>query len=183
MNLGGWLRWISLMEHLDHVGCIRHMFWWFPTRCSWGVVKSFPFDKVESPDPLQQQSTLLSRIQCTSHLSESSNSIGGGGSMALLGIPLELVGCSSDTWNMGWMQDRARDRPRRNTCDDTFSTIGKGPRKRWSSFLEGRVVQMFRESSQTVSPTLNEGIRRHRDTAWASYSLRVQVIWSRRYRC
>jgi len=36
-----------------------------------------------------------------SHLLESSNMIGGGGSMALLGISLELVGCSSDTWNTG----------------------------------------------------------------------------------
>jgi len=28
------------------------------------------------------------------------------------------------------------------------STIGKGPRKRWSSFLEGQVVRMFRASAR-----------------------------------
>src|SRR5882724_2954445 len=102
--------------------------------------------------------------------------------MALLGISLELVGCSSDTWKTGWMRNRARDRPSWNTCNDTFSMIGKGPRKRWSSFFEGRVVWMFRESSQMVSPTLNGGIGRHRDAEWATYCLRAQDIWSRRYR-
>jgi len=48
-------------------------------------------------------------------LVESSNSKGGGGSTALLGISLELVGWSSDMWNTGWMRDRARDKPSRNT--------------------------------------------------------------------
>src|SRR5882724_10502963 len=57
------------------------------------------------------------------------------------------------------MRDNARDRPSRNACDDTFSTIGKGPRKRWMSFFEGRVVWIFRESSQTVSPNLEWGDR------------------------
>src|SRR5882724_9385386 len=97
--------------------------------------------------------------------------------MALLGIPLELVGCGSNTWNMGWMCNRARDRPSQNACDDTFSTIRKGPRKWWLSFFEGRVVLMFHESSQTVSPTLNGGIRRHHDAEWTSYCLRAQDIW------
>src|SRR5882724_1154215 len=80
------------------------------------------------------------------------------------------------------MRDNARDRPSQNACDDTFSTIGKGPRKRWSSFFEGCVVLMFRESSQTVSPTLNGGIRRHRDVEWTSYCLRSRDIWSQRYK-
>jgi len=57
--------------------------------------------------------------------------------MVLLGIPLVLVGCSSDTWNTGWIRNSARDGPSRNACNDTFSMIGKGPRKRWSSFLKG----------------------------------------------
>jgi len=100
--------------------------------------------------------------------------------MALLGISLELVDCSSDTWNTGWMRDNARDRPSQNACDETFSTIGKGPRKRWSSFFEGRVVRMFRASSQTVSPTLNGGIGRRRAAEWTSYCLRAHDIWSRR---
>src|SRR5882724_6518409 len=78
--------------------------------------------------------------------------------MALLGISLELVDCSSDTWNTGWMCDNARDRPSWNACDNTFSMIGKGPRKRWSSFFEGRVVRMFRASSQTF-PDLEWGDR------------------------
>src|SRR5882724_3971271 len=159
------------------------------TRCSGGsqLVASgmlsnfFHSTRYSSPDPLQWQSILLSRIQWTSHSSESSNAIGGGGLMALLGISLALVGCNSDTWKMGWMHDRARDRPSRNACDHTFSTIGKGPRKRWLSFFDRRVVRMFRESSQTVSPTLNGGIGRRRDTEWTSYCLRAQDIWSRRY--
>src|SRR5882724_2440084 len=79
------------------------------------------------------------------------------------------------------MRDSARDRPSRNACDDTFSTIGKGPRKQWSSFFDGRVVRMFHESSQTVSTTLNGGIGRRRDAEWTSYCLRAQDIWSRRY--
>jgi len=49
--------------------------------------------------------------------------------MALLGISLELVGCSSDTRKTGWMHDRARDRPSQKAWDDTFSMIRKGPRK------------------------------------------------------
>src|SRR5882724_10235816 len=61
--------------------------------------------------------------------------------------------------------------------------IRKGPRKQRSSFFKGQVVQMFHESSQTASPTFNGGIRRHCNTEWASYCLRVQAIWSRRYRC
>src|SRR5882724_7186841 len=103
--------------------------------------------------------------------------------MALLGISLERVGCSSDTWKTGWMHDRARDRPSQNACDDTFSTIRKGPRKQWSSFFEGQVVLMFHESIQTVSLTLNWGIGRHCDVEWTSYCLREQETWSRRYRC
>src|SRR5882724_2767759 len=102
--------------------------------------------------------------------------------MVLLGIPLVLVGCSSDTWNTGWICDSTRDRPSWNTCDDTFSTLGKGPRKRWSSFLEGRVVQIFCKSSQTVSLTLNGGIGRRCDVEWTSYCLRARDIWLRRYR-
>src|SRR5882724_3410850 len=73
-------------------------------------------------------------------------------------------------------------RASRNACDDTFSTIGKGPRKRWLSFFEGRVVLMFRESSLMVSPTLNGGIGRRHDVEWTSYCLRAQDIWSRRYK-
>src|SRR5882724_10979833 len=96
--------------------------------------------------------------------------------MALLGISLELVGCSSDTWNMGSMHDRAKDRPGRNACNDTFSTIRKGPRKRWSSFFEGQVVLMFHESSQTVSPTLNGGIGRRCDAEWTLYCLRARYV-------
>src|SRR5882724_4684203 len=102
--------------------------------------------------------------------------------MVLLGIPLALVGCSSDTWNTGWICNNTRDRPSQNTCDDTFSTIGKGPRKRWSSFLEGWVVQIFHESSQTVSPTFNRGIGRCHDAEWTSYCLRARDIWLKRYR-
>src|SRR5882672_9433747 len=120
-------------------------------------------------------------IRLTSHSSESSNSIGGGGSITLAGITLELVGCSSDMWNTGWMRDRARDRPSRNTCDDTFSMIGKGPRKRWSSFFEGHVVLILRESSHMVSPTRNGGIGSRRGAEWTWYCLRAWAIWSRRY--
>ena len=29
MNLGGWLIWVSLMECLDHIGCIHKVFGWF----------------------------------------------------------------------------------------------------------------------------------------------------------
>src|SRR5882724_7450929 len=47
LNSGSWLIWVSLMECLDHIGCIRKVFWWFPTHCIWGVVKSFPLDKVQ----------------------------------------------------------------------------------------------------------------------------------------
>jgi len=46
--------------------------------------------------------------------------------------------------------------------------IGKGLRKRWSSFLEGRVVLMFCASSQMVSPTLNGGIGKRHDVEWTS---------------
>src|SRR5882724_4663051 len=102
--------------------------------------------------------------------------------MALLGISLELVDCSSDTWNTGWMRDNARDRPSRNACDETFSTIGKGPRKQWSSFFEGRVVQMFCASSQTVSPTLNGGIGRRHAAVFFFKQKTAYDIWSRRYR-
>src|SRR5882724_9282329 len=98
--------------------------------------------------------------------------------MALLVISLELVGCSSDTWKTGWMHDTARDRPSQKVWDDTFSTIGKGPRKRWSSFFEGRVVLMFCESNQTVSLTLNGGIGRRHNVEWTSYCLMAWDIWS-----
>src|SRR5882724_6730967 len=103
--------------------------------------------------------------------------------MALLVISLELVGCSSDTWKTGWMHDTARDRPSQKVWDDTFSTIGKGPRKQWSIFFEGWVVWMFCESSQTVFPTLNGGIGRCHNTEWTSYCLRVCETWLQRYRC
>ena len=96
--------------------------------------------------------------------------------MALLGISLELVGCSSDTWKMGWICNRAKDRPSQNACDDTFSMIEKGPRKQWSSFLEGQVVWMFCASSQTVSLTSNGGIGRHCDVEWTLYCLRACPI-------
>src|SRR5882724_10613092 len=78
---------------------------------------------------------------------------------------------------------RASDRPSQNTCDDTFSIMGKGPKKQWSNFSEGQVVQMFCESSQTMSPTLNGGIGRSHDVEWTSYCLRVHETWSQRYRC
>src|SRR5882724_7801028 len=103
--------------------------------------------------------------------------------MVLLGISLGLVGCSSDTWKTGWMCDRARDRPSQKECYDTFSVIGKGPRKRWLRFFKGRVVLLFHKSSQTVSLTWNGGIGRCCDAEWASYCLRAQEIWSWRYRC
>jgi len=34
------------------------------------------------------------------------------------GSSLELVGCNSDTWKMGWMCDSARDRLSQNACVD-----------------------------------------------------------------
>jgi len=42
---------------------------------------------------------------------------------------------------------------------------------------------MFHESSQTVSLTLNGGIRRHQEAEWTSYCLRAWEIWSWRYSC
>src|SRR5882724_10117696 len=42
---------------------------------------------------------------------------------------------------------------------------------------------MFHESSQTVSPTLNGGIGRHRDVEWTLYCLRAHETWPWRYRC
>src|SRR5882724_8657826 len=81
------------------------------------------------------------------------------------------------------MCDRARDRPSRNACNDTFSMSRKGPRKRWSSFFEVRVVLMFHESSQTVSLTLNWGIIRHRNAEWTLYCWKPREIWSQRSRC
>src|SRR5882724_10232819 len=102
--------------------------------------------------------------------------------MALLGISLELVGCSSDTWKTGWMCNRSRARPSWKAWDDTFSMIGKGPRKQWSSLFEGQVILMLCESNQTASPTLNGGIGCC-DTEWALYCLRAQETWLWRYRC
>jgi len=99
--------------------------------------------------------TLLSRIRLTSHSSESFNSIGGGGSTTLLGISLVLVGCSSETWNTGWMRDRARDRPSQNACHDTLSTTGNGPRKRWSSFLKAVLFGCYkRPATQCHQPEI-----------------------------
>ena len=52
MSLGGWLIWISLVECLDHIRCIHKVFGWFPTQCVRGVVKPFPFNKVEQSQSL-----------------------------------------------------------------------------------------------------------------------------------
>ena len=52
MNLGGQLSWVSLVERMDHVGCIHKVFGWFPTRGIRGVVESFPFDQIEQSLPL-----------------------------------------------------------------------------------------------------------------------------------
>jgi len=52
MNLGGQLIWISLVECLDYIGCIRKVFRWFPTCCIGGVVKSFPLNQVKEPQSL-----------------------------------------------------------------------------------------------------------------------------------
>jgi len=64
------------------------------------------------------------------------------------------------------MCHKARDRPSQNACDDTFSMIGKGPQEVMVELLQGRVVLMFRESSQTVALTLNGGIGRRCNAEW-----------------
>jgi len=107
----------------------------------WGVVKSFPFNEVKQSWSLQQWSNLLSRTQLTSHSSESSSSNGCGGSIALLGISLEVVGFSSDTWKAGWMHDSTRDRPSQNTWDNTFFTIRNAPGSDYPASLKGKCVR------------------------------------------
>jgi len=52
MNSGGWLIWISLVEHLDHMWCVHKAFGWFPYRGIKGIVKPFPFNKVQQPQSL-----------------------------------------------------------------------------------------------------------------------------------
>ena len=47
MNLGGQLSWVSLVECLDHFGCICQVFGWFPTCHVGGVIKPFPLNKIQ----------------------------------------------------------------------------------------------------------------------------------------
>jgi len=44
INLGGWLIWISLMEHLDYIRCVLKMFVQFLTHGIRDIVKPFPLD-------------------------------------------------------------------------------------------------------------------------------------------
>jgi len=47
MDSRSWLVWIGLMECLDHIGCVRKVFRWFPTRGIGGVVEAPPLDQVK----------------------------------------------------------------------------------------------------------------------------------------
>jgi len=56
--------------------------------------------------------------------------------------------------------DKARDSPSQNACDDTFSTIEKGPRKRGRASLRGKWFGCSVHLADSV-PDFDGGIGRH----------------------
>src|SRR5882724_8833144 len=165
-----------MMECLDNVGCICEVFRRFPTCGIGGVVESSPLDQVKQSRPLATainpavQDPMNFPLIGVVQLDRWWWIYGSVGNLT------RASGLQQRHMEHRRMRDRARDRPSWNACDDT-SIIRKGPRKQWSSFFEGRVVLMFCESSQTVSLTLNWGVRRHHDAEWASFCLRARDIW------
>jgi len=101
VNLGERLIWISLMECLDQVGCMCKVFRWFPAHFIRGVVKSLPLDKLEQAwtfatmvelavdDPTNFPLVRIVQLNWWRWVNCS------------VGISLDLVGCSSDTWKTG----------------------------------------------------------------------------------
>jgi hypothetical protein len=128
------------------------------------------------------QMILELRISKTSNSSCPSISIGGGGTWDLHGMDDSLYGSSKETWNIGWIFIEGSN-SKWNATSLICLITKKGPRRRKSSLLHGRLVLRLRRSSHTLSPMLITGCV-FRDLSilsfyrsWASRSLSFISVW------
>ena len=123
------------------------------------VGRAYPVHSTKYCSFLQRPKIRESRISSTWYSSSPSTSTGGGGSWCWPGNGSWDACSRRGTWKTGWVRmlaGRAR-RTAYGVRRRGSATTSNGPRRRWSSFGEGRRVMIFRAFSQTRSPGRKRG--------------------------